>query len=286
MYDVAIIGSGPAGISAVINAHIRKKNYIWLGKSIGGKISTAKHIENYPGVVTTTGKKITDDFAEQIDALGITLTQKLVQAVMSAGGYFLISADNDIIEAKTVIITTGSPQMSKIKGEEALLGRGISYCATCDGNFYANKKVACLVESKDFASDIEFLSQVASHVYVYSRLDLGVNKENVIYSNAKILEVIDEDNGLSLNLSDKTHLLADGLFILRQGADFSSLAPEIEIENGHIKVNNKMETNIPGCFAAGDCTGRPYQLAKAVGDGNTALHSALEYIQETSKLGV
>ena len=171
--------------------------------------------------------------------------------------------------------------MTAIKGEDQLLGRGVSYCATCDGNFYKDKKVACLVESKEFLTDVDFLSQVASQVHVFSKYDFSLNipVKNLVTNYKKILEINEEDGGLSLFLSDKTYLLVDGLFILRQGANFSSFAPEIETENGHIKVNSKMETNIAGCFAAGDCVGRPYQLTKAVGDGNVALHSALEHLQ-------
>ena len=143
MYDLMIIGSGPAGISAALTAKARNLNFIWFGsRALSTKIEKAEKIMNYPGLPAVTGSEMQSVFLKQIDDCGITITESQVNSIYDCGGYFAAGADNEIYEAKAVIMTVGMTTTREIEGEARLLGCGVSYCATCDGAFFKNKTVA------------------------------------------------------------------------------------------------------------------------------------------------
>lgn len=283
MFDVAIIGSGPAGISAVINASIREKKYIWFGsKGLSEKAAKAEKVKNYPGLFNISGKEFIDILKKQIDDMNICLTDKRVQMVMKNGEHFMISAENEIFEAKTVLIASGVSSAKKINGENEFLGRGVSYCATCDGMFYKGKDVAVLCNSKEFESDIEYLQGIVNNLFLIPMYkgdkDYG---DNVIKLEKKYPVEIVGDNAIrEIRFADGTTKSVDGFFILKDTVSLDNLVNGIKLENGHVETDRKMSTNIEGCFAAGDCTGRPYQYTKAVGEGNVAMHSIIEYLSK------
>ena len=285
MYDCIIIGTGPAGLSAALNLKTYKKSFVWFGsKSLSDKVRKAEKITNYPGFPELTGQELFAHFEDHIQSAGLEITEKTVTNVMSAGNYYLVLADNEIYEAKTLILAMGVMTAKLLKGEDELLGRGVSYCATCDGMFYKDKEIAVLCNDPKYEHEVEYLADLAAKVTYFPLFsDSQVKKENVTISKDFPVEVNGIDRVTGLTLKSGEILSVDGVFCLRNAIALSKLIPELEIENGHIVVDRAQKTNLPGCFAAGDCTGRPYQYTKAVGEGNVAAHSCISYLAEIAE---
>ena len=285
MYDCIIIGTGPAGLSAALNLKTYKKSFVWFGsKSLSDKVRKAEKITNYPGFPELTGQELFAHFEDHIQSAGLEITEKTVTNVMSAGNYYMVLADNEIYEAKTLILAMGVMTAKLLKGEDELLGRGVSYCATCDGMFYKDKEIAVLCNDPKYEHEVEYLADLAAKVTYFPLFsDSQVKKENVTISKDFPVEVNGIDRVTGLTLKSGEILSVDGVFCLRNAIALSKLSPELEIENGHIVVNRAQKTNLPGCFAAGDCTGRPYQYTKAVGEGNVAAHSCISYLAEIAE---
>ena len=282
MYDCIIIGTGPAGLSAALNLKTYKKSFVWFGsKSLSDKVRKAEKITNYPGFPELTGQELFAHFEDHIQSAGLEITEKTVTNVMSAGNYYMVLADNEIYEAKTLILAMGVMTAKLLKGEDELLGRGVSYCATCDGMFYKDKEIAVLCNDPKYEHEVEYLADLAAKVTYFPLFsDSQVKKENVTISKDFPVEVNGIDRVTGLTLKSGEILSVDGVFCLRNAIALSKLIPELEIENGHIVVDRAQKTNLPGCFAAGDCTGRPYLYTKAVGEGNVAAHSCISYLAE------
>ncbi|RHV68227.1 MULTISPECIES: NAD(P)/FAD-dependent oxidoreductase [Clostridia] len=285
MYDCIIIGTGPAGLSAALNLKTYKKSFVWFGsKSLSDKVRKAEKITNYPGFPELTGQELFAHFEDHIQSAGLEITEKTVTNVMSAGNYYMVLADNEIYEAKTLILAMGVMTAKLLKGEDELLGRGVSYCATCDGMFYKDKEIAVLCNDPKYEHEVEYLADLAAKVTYFPLFsDSQVKKENVTISKDFPVEVNGIDRVTGLTLKSGEILSVDGVFCLRNAIALSKLIPELEIENGHIVVDRAQKTNLPGCFAAGDCTGRPYQYTKAVGEGNVAAHSCISYLAEIAE---
>lgn len=279
MYDCIIIGSGPAGLSAAINLKTYNKNFVWFGtKTLSDKIQKAEKIVNYPGFSEITGTQLADRFAEHIESAGIEITEKTVTNVMGTGDYYMVLADNEIYEAKTLILAMGVMAARPLDGEDEFLGKGVSYCATCDGMLYKDKKIAVISNDSKFEHEVEYLADLASEVLYYPTFASDVKRDNVVISKDFPKEILGESNVNALVLRSQEKVAVDGVFCLRNAIAPARLIPGIELENGHVLVDRTMATNLEGCFACGDCTGRPYQYAKAVGEGNVAAHSVIEYL--------
>lgn len=285
--DVAIVGSGPAGISAALNAKIRNLSYLFFGKKrLSEKIERVEQVLNYPGLGAVSGKEMAESMRNHLEQMEIAVTEELITGVYAMGDYFALVSGEKVYEAKTVILASGVETNKALKGEQEFLGRGVSYCATCDGSLYKGKQIAVLAYSKGFEDEVEYLADLADSVYFYPyyRND-SVEKENVQRLGSPVGEIAGELHAQQVVLRDGSSTDVDGVFVLKESVSPSALVPGIEMEGGHIRVDAGMRTNLPGCFAAGDCTGRPYQYAKAVGEGNIALHSVLEYLNQQKKKG-
>ena len=183
-----------------------------------------------------------------------------------------------MFEAKSVILTVGVESVKPIKGELEYLGMGVSYCATCDGMLYKNKEMTVVSLSKEFEEEIEFLSEIAAKVNLIPLYkDPKINYPNTEVFTGVPLVIVREGKKMRLIFKDK-EIESDVIFMLKSAVSPKALVPGIEEESGHIKVDRSCKTNMDGLFAAGDCTGRPYQYTKAVGEGNIAAHSAVSYL--------
>lgn len=280
--DIAIIGSGPAGISAALNAKIRNKSYYLFGSmALSDKVQRSECISNYPAIPDIGGAEFNSLLSKQLEQSGINITEKRITGIYNMGKYFALLSDMEEFDAKTVILATGVETVRPIPGERELLGRGVSYCATCDGNLYKGKTIAVVCDNAEMEEEVSYLSELAENVY-YLPLFKGstVESENMIKLSSTIVEIKGEGRVSSVLLKNGEEIKIDGIFFLKQSISPTVLLRELEAEEGHVKVNRKLETNIKGCFAAGDCTGTPYQIAKAVGEGNVAVHSAIKYLAE------
>lgn len=283
-YDIVIIGSGPAGLSAAINAKIRNQKFIIFGnKSFSQKLEKAHQIDNYLGLPAISGKAMQSAFMEHMKIMDIEITEQKVTNVYQMGDYFVVMANNEMYETETVILATGMQAGKLLEGEEAYLGRGVSYCATCDGALYRDKIVTVIAYDKREEEEADFLAGLAAKVYYVPMYKEDVDvAENIEIVRDRPVAVVGENLVKKLVLKDQ-ELETDGIFILRANISPSTLLPGIELEDQHIKVDRTMKTSIPGCFAAGDIIGRPYQYIKAAGEGNIAALSAASYADGKKK---
>lgn len=279
MYDIAIIGKGPAGISAAINAFVRNKNVILFGGD-SKKVLSAPSIPNYPGLPDIDGTELLAKLNMHLAQTNTIISNKRVTAVYSMGDYFSIQAELDMYEAKTIILAVGVDFKKTIEGEDTFLGNGVSYCATCDAPLYRGKTAAVVGYNHESIEETNFLSEVCSKVYY-----IPMHKEK--YSFDHNVEVIldkpvkfqGEMQAKQLVLQNST-INADGFFVLKDSYPLSSLVPGLSVDGPHVIVNKYMETNINGLYAAGDVSGKPYQIAKAVGEGQIALFKAVKYLSK------
>lgn len=285
--EIAIIGTGPAGVSAALNARIRHKQLILFGSGeLSGKVQCSQRIENYPGLGSIGGPALNARLAEQLREQGISVTEKRITGIYPMGNYFALLANQEEFHAKTVILTTGVEAARPIPGERELLGRGVSYCATCDGNLYRGRRIAVLCDSPELEPEVDYLAGLAERVY-YRPLFQGsrYTRENVERLPSPVVRLLGTRRVSGLLCRDGRELALDGVFFLKQSVSPVVLLQGLAMEGSHVSVNRHMATNIPGCFAAGDCTGAPYQIAKAVGEGNIAAHSAIEYLAKCARKG-
>lgn len=280
--DIAIIGSGPAGISAALNAKIRNKSYYLFGSmALSDKVQRSERISNYPAIPDVGGADFNALLSKHLEQSGINITEKRITGIYNMGKYFALLSDMEEFDAKTVILATGVETVRPIPGERELLGRGVSYCATCDGNLYKGKTIAVVCDNAEMEEEVSYLSELAGNVYYLPLFkDSKFESENLTRLSSTIVEIKGEGRVSSVLLKNGEEIKVDGIFFLKQSISPTVLLRELEAEDGHVKVNRKLETNIKGCFAAGDCTGTPYQIAKAVGEGNVAVHSAIKYLAE------
>ena len=283
-YDIAIIGSGPAGLSAALNARIRNKDFIIFGnKDLTNKISKAPKIDNYLGFSGVSGELLKEKFQEHLKAMDINIVEERINSVYAMGEYFALMANDKTFEAKSIILATGIEYTRPIKGEEEFLGKGVGYCATCDAPLYKNKTVIIIGYNKEAEAETNYVSEIAGKVY-YVPMYKG---EYMLNTNVTLVEDKPEEiiGDLKVNklILKNSEIETNAVFVLKDSIAPGQLVPGLKIEEGHINVDRLMKTNIAGCFAAGDCVGKPYQYIKAAGEGNIASLSAVKYLDNLLK---
>lgn len=280
LYDIVVVGCGPAGLSAALNAKARNKDVVVLGGEFCSlKLHKSPEINNYLGIPQIVGEDLRQMFIGHADRAGVQVKKALVDKIYQMSAKFNLMSKNDVYNARTVILATGHVDTQYLPGEEDLLGRGLSYCATCDGMFYQGKKVAVIAYDQEAEHEANFLADICSEVYFlpqYQEVN-GLNA-NIEVIPTKPKAILGETQVEKLALEEGDSLDVDGIFIIRQITPVEQLVPGLETEGNVIKVNRKMATNIEGLYAAGDCTGRPWQLSKSVGEGQVAALSAVSYL--------
>lgn len=280
-YDCIIVGTGPAGLEAALTLKMRNKNFAIFGKEISAKVQKAHEIDNYLGLPNIAGSELGKAFESHIKQMGITLREEQITMIYPMGDYFsFLTKNNEMYEANSVIIAVGVSFGKPYPGEEQYLGRGVSYCATCDAMLYKGKETALIAATKEEEKEAEFLQQIVSKLYyipLYKEPVSTAFSDNVEVMNDRPLNIQGNDRVKELVLQNRT-LSVEGVFILRDSITPDKLIPGLQMEGNHIAVNRKLETNIPGCFACGDITGTPYQYIKAAGEGNVAALSAVAYL--------
>ena len=283
-YDIAVIGTGPAGLSAAITATIRNKRVLLLGDGdLSLKLTKAHEIQNYLGFPAVKGADLAAAFQRHLDQMGIQITQKRVSAVYAMGDYFVLQADEDMPEASAVILATGVTQGKPLPGEEALLGRGVSYCATCDAPLYRGKRVAVIGDNPREEREAAFLSEVCAEVLYFPMYKEETALPAAVQVKREPVAAIEGADEKRLVKTAEREYAVDGVFVLREAVAPGRLVPGLAAEGAHVTVNRQMETSLPGCFACGDITGTPYQYIKAAGEGNVAALSAVKYLDQKKR---
>lgn len=278
-YDIAIIGSGPAGLSAAINAKIRNKKIILFGNDeLSNKLVKAPKIDNYLGLESITGNQLKERFINHINERGISIVKDRINNVYAMGDYFTLMSAENTYESTAVILSGGIEFSKPLKGELEFLGKGVGYCATCDAPIYRDRTVTVVGYNKESVEESNFISEIVGKVYFVPRFEgyQNLNKDIEVIKGIPI-SVEGEQFVNKLVLKDK-EIETDGVFILKDSISPSQLVPGLDMDTVHIKVNRKMETNLKGLYAAGDITGKPYQLIKAAGEGQVAALNAVSYL--------
>lgn len=280
-YDIAIVGSGPAGLEAAINAKIRNKNIILFGnKNLSNKLVKAPKVNNYLGFYNITGEQLKDKLKAHIDHMGIEINEERVNNIYAMGDYFALMINEKMYEAKTVILAGGIEYTKPLKGEEEFIGKGVGYCATCDAPLYKGKDVAIIGYNKEAEEEANFVSELVKKLYYIPMYeDKYLLNSNIEIVKDKPKEILGNERVDKLKL-ENTEIIIDGVFVLKDSVSPGQLMPGLEMDGEHIQVDKNMKTNIPGCFAAGDCIGKPYQYMKAAGEGQIAALSVVSFLDK------
>jgi thioredoxin reductase (NADPH) len=285
VYDIAVIGGGPAGLSAALTGKIRNKNVVLFEHGQHSeKLQKAHVVDNYLGIPEVTGKGLMQQFAAHAMAHEVTIFKEKVVNVFPGEDTFTMLTSGNKYEARAVILATGVVATALFSGEREFLGRGVSYCATCDGMFYKEKDVAVISYTKEGEHEADYLGGICRKVYYLPQYkDTPENLRAGISVLKAAPRGIKGDTQVEKLILDKEELAVHGVFILRQSDPVENILPGLELSGEVIKVERDMSTNLPGVFAAGDCTGKPWQIAKAVGEGLVAVLSAVSYLDDKRK---
>ena len=300
MIEIAVVGGGPAGLTAALYAARAGRSVtVFEGNSFGGQITQSPLVENYPGLGNVSGMELGDRMYVQAEQAGATLSFSGVEAIQkSAAGTFLLTTEDGIVEAQAVIYAAGAaPKHLELPVEDALVGRGVSYCALCDGAFFANQDVAVAGGGNTALEDALYLAQRCRSVTLIHRRNTfraesalveraKATGNLTIVTQAQITALLAQDGnltGLLLQMQDGTTkpLAVSGLFVafgrVPDTAPLSGLAARDE--QGYVLTDDQMQTLTPGLFAAGDCRHKQIrQLTTAVSDGTVAAISACRYL--------
>lgn len=279
LYDVAVVGSGPAGLSAALNAAVRQKSVVLFGSSRSERLLQTESIENYLGLPGESGETLLEKFFMHIQHYpSIVLRKENVQMIYDMGEAIgLLLAENEIVRARSVVLATGVNFGPLLPGEETFLGKGVGYCATCDAALYKGRPVVVVGYNEEAATEANFIAELASSTVFVNRTGRDYHlMEGIRETRKKPLEILGDDRARALRLEDEI-LEAEGFFLLRDARAADALVPGIALKGRHVAVDQDMATNLPGIFAAGDLVGTPYQINVACGRGQIAGLSAASY---------
>lgn len=295
-YDLIVLGGGPTAIGCAIYAARFAMDVLVVGKTFGGLIATTHIVENYPAITSISGQGLMDMFKDHMDSLSIPYISDQIRSINKVDDYFELRSFFQKFKAYSICIATGSERRKLgIPGEEEYAGRGVSYCATCDGPFYKDKVVCVLGGSDSAAKEALFLAQNTKKVYIIYRGEEiraePINKKRVLENEkieiiykTNVVEIKGEGNVKSVVFDNDKEFDVDGVFVEIGSIPNSDLAKKIGVETnekGEIKINRKSETNVPGIFAAGDVADAPFKQAiTGVAEGVIAAYSAFDYVKE------
>lgn len=292
--DIAIIGGGPAGFSAAVNALNRGRSAVVLsGDYRNSYLYKATELNNVPGLPGVSGKSLLEQYSSHAAEMGAALITGRALIVMpfdfgskKTGPMpgFQIAYGSRILLARTVVLAVGTSAFTPFPGEDTFLGRGVSYCATCDGMLYRGREVAVIAKSEEAVEEAEYLVRIGCLVHLYvNPADLkrwGMTLPGNTFKSvghAASYRIDGADFVESLTAGEDTTPVA-GVFILRPSIAPEALLPGLALDKNSILTDKQQATNIPGVYAAGDCTGKPLQVAKALGEGLVAALSADAYL--------
>lgn len=267
--DVAVIGGGPAGLSAAVNIRARGKSVLVISNPIeDNPLWRSERVDNHVGMPAISGAELLTAMRRHAEAAGAVFQTGQVLSAMAVGNEWYLSVGSEVVSAAAVVLAAGVVRGKKLPGEEALLGRGVSYCATCDGMLYRGRRVAVLGYSDAAKEEAAYLEGIGCQV-VY----LDKPRDCAIEGEGRVERIV---------TAGRTEEVA-GVFILRPAVFPDTLFSGLALENGYVTVDRTMATNLSGVFAAGDCTGGPLQVSKAVGEGLIAGQSAAAWVSAVVK---
>ena len=275
MLDLLILGSGPAAWSCALTARKRDLDCaVVVSGANTGWLARAERIDNYPGLPGVSGQEMLRVFRHQAEEAGAAIIPGVARQVQPLGDTFMTLVGNEVIESRAVVLAMGAARPRLLPGEEELLGQGVSWCGTCDGMFYRGKDVAVLSAWQGGVEEADFLSRLAAKVDYYRLAPHDVPDQLTIVPGTPVA-LARQEGRIAVTTREGARLY-DGVFVFRPAVAADRLLPGLQTEGAFIAVNRRMQTSLPRVYAAGDCTGQPLQIAKAVGEGNIAAISAAE----------
>lgn len=275
MYDLLMIGSGPAAWSCALTARKRGLRCAVVSAEAGtGWLHKADRVDNYPGMPGVSGREMLEVFQRQAEAAGAEVIHGVARQIQSAGPAYMTLVGNDIVESRAVALCMGAARPKLLPGEDELLGQGVSWCGTCDGMFFRGKDVAVLSSWHGGVEEADFLSRICGKVdyYMLSKHDVP---QRITVRPGTPTALAREDGRVTVTTTEGIAAY-DGVFVFRPAVSPGTMLPGLAMSGAFITVDRRMATNLPRVYAAGDCTGMPLQIAKAVGEGNVAAISAAE----------
>ena len=272
MIDCIVVGGGPAGLSAAVNLRQRGREVLVLraGPSV---LKKAELVDNCVGLPQMSGPAMLEVLEAHALAKGARIEAKKAANILPFGDSFMVNADGDILECRSIVLACGAARAKAIPGEEEFLGRGISYCATCDGMLYRGRRCVVWGLAENAAEEANYLSEIGVDViFVAARRPEGLRGS--IRFVAGRLNAAEGSSTVERAVLPTETIDCDGVFILRSAIAPGRLLEGLEVRDGAIAVDRQMATSVPGVFAAGDCTGEPLQVSKAMGEGQIAGLSA------------
>ena len=285
-YDVIVVGSGPAGVSAAINVANRKRSVALLGgQAPFGRIRKAPWIANYPGFTSASGEELAAAFERHLEEFDVPVIGEKVSKIIPDVDELVVFGEREVYHAGAVVLATGVYREAEIEGEEELVGQGVSYCVTCDGRLFAGRRAAFIsyvpegeeeaaALAEDFGVEVTYLPLYEGDY----RLPEGVR----VLPGAHPTRLARVDGHVRVSLPDED-LQVDAVFIYKNSVSPRTLLEGLASDGRHVTVGRRMETGVPGVFAAGDCTGEPYQTAKAVGEGQVAALEAVRFLRKRAR---
>lgn len=262
-YDVIVVGGGPAGLSAAQNVRARGKTALVVSNPLEeNPLWRAERVDNYLGLPSVSGAELLTAFRRHAEAAGAEFQEGKALSALRSGEDWYVSVGNTMAQAKAVVLAAGVARGKKFPGEAELLGRGVSYCATCDGMLYRGKRVAVLGWTPSAKKEAEFLE--------------GIGCQAVYFDKPRDCAILGAEKVEAVRCGGVTEAV-EGVFLLRPAMAPGDLFPGLAAEGGFVTVDREMRTNLPGVFAAGDCTGGPLQVSKAVGEGLIAGQKAAAF---------
>ena len=268
-YDVLVIGGGPAGLSAALNVRARGRSVLVVSNPLEeNPLWRAEKVDNHLGMPDLSGAELLKYFRRHAEEAGAAFLEGKVLNTVRMDETWYVGIGSDMENARALVLAGGVVRGKKYPGEEEFLGRGVSYCATCDGMLYRNRPVAVLGFSDTAKKEADFLSGIGCDVTYFDR------PRSCTISVGKTVEQV---------TCDGETVRVDGVFLLRPTMAPTDLFPGLAVDKGYVTVDRKMATNLSGVFAAGDCTGGPLQVSKAVGEGLIAGQSAAAFAAELAR---
>lgn len=283
MYDLLVLGAGPGGLSAAVAARQKNRSVLVVSNPAErNPLWRAERVDNYLGLPGRTGAELMQACEAHAREMGVEFVTGKVISAMALGEDLYVTVGSEVYQGRKLILASGIARTAGYPGEERLLGHGVSYCATCDGMLYRNRPVVVIGRSKDAPMEANYLASLGCQVTYVSPAQPEGLMPTVPFVRAGKLAVEGETQVEGV-LADGVKLPCDGVFILREAVAPTELFPDLRTEQGAIWVDRQMHTNLPNIFAAGDCTGKPYQIAKAVGEGLIAAETAADELMETER---
>ena len=280
MKTLLIIGDGPSAWSCAITAQIRNLQAVVIGSGSPALLK-AKRIDNYPGFSGKSGQELWQLFRAQALKMGAQERSGIATLIMPNENGHTVLVQNEVMSADAIVLCTGASHGNGLRGEHDLVGNGVSYCATCDGRFYTDRRIAVLSEGKQGILETHYLQTITKDIHYYSlqKHDTAMLNETVsLCAEAPVSLERNVQTGKIVIKTAESSAEYDGVFIFRTVLPTNTLLKDLAITEEGIAVDRQQRTNIPGIFAAGDCTGMPHQLPKAIGEGNIAAIAAAEYL--------